>query len=155
MYSVLYLVHDSFFGLVNSTCQLIGQKYSSDNTFHVSRRLFLQRSGWRECIFVLLVCVIVCLSSALNDTFYVSMAYYSLFPLKVPLNTDRPTDHHYQTKWTSLNSICKYAAGQNCTCPCFQPTLSGWHTPSVRMTYTATMYTVTPFCFMLAKISAE
>jgi len=76
------------FGLVVSTCQVIGWKDPSE-----VRRLPPQSPGGRECLcvyfFVWFVYVPVCSPSPTQYIFHTPMTQYSLFVLKVSLNTNK------------------------------------------------------------------
>jgi len=80
------------FGLVVSTCQVIGWKDPSDDSFMWVEILSPQSPGGRECLcfFSLGLLMLLCVFPGPTQyIFHTSMAGYSLFVLKVPLNTKK------------------------------------------------------------------
>jgi len=81
------------FGLVVSTCQVIGWKDPSEDTL-MWWGDYLHKAQVEECLCVFFVCL-VCLCSCVSPPgptqyiFHTPMTWYSLFVLKVPLNTNK------------------------------------------------------------------
>ena len=81
----------SCFGLVESTYQVIGWKDSSDDTF-MWRGAYRHKAQMEEivCIFSWFgLFMLLCVPPALHNICHTPMARYSLFVLKVLLNTNK------------------------------------------------------------------
>jgi len=109
----------SCFGLVVSTCQVIGKRKTPLMTPSWGEEIISTNPRWKtECIFFLFVYVAVCFPAATQYIFHTPMARYSLFVLKVPLNTNKTNIQvmpisHFHTVLKLTSNCYHFAFEQN------------------------------------------
>ena len=108
----------SCFGLVVSTCQVIGYRKTPLMTPSWGEEIISTKPRWKSvfvCIFLLFGLFMLLCGSPQPYTIYISYARYSLYVLKVPLNTkqaNKQTCCSFEPVWCSIwyadqpNSFC-------------------------------------------------